>query len=142
MRKRARWIIPALVIGLGACEGGEQVEQTIEEIEETTGTDTMEAPFEEAHEKQRVVVQARSFAYQPSEITVAPGEVTFVINNAAEIVHGFEVEGHGMEEAIEMIDPGSTDSLTATFEQSGEYEIYCPVADHEQRGMTGVLTVE
>jgi uncharacterized cupredoxin-like copper-binding protein len=64
-----------------------------------------------------------------------------VIHNAADIVHGFEVEGQGMEEEIAEIQPGATDSLTVTFEQPGTYEIYCPVDDHEQRGMVGTLEV-
>jgi len=39
------------------------------------------------------------------------------------------------------IDP-ATDSLTVTLEESGTYEIYCPVDDHQQRGMIGTLEVE
>lgn len=142
MRTRAWWLVAATAVAVAACQGEEPIEETVEEIQEVTETDTMDVPFEEAHEKQRVVVQARSYEYQPSEITVAPGEVTFVVDNATDIVHGFEVEGHGMEVVIDEIAPGATDSLTTTFEESGEYEIYCPVADHEQRGMTGTLTVE
>jgi uncharacterized cupredoxin-like copper-binding protein len=65
-----------------------------------------------------------------------------VIHNASDIVHGFEVEGQGMEEEIEEIQPGATDSLTVSLEESGTYEIYCPVEDHEQRGMIGTLVVE
>jgi uncharacterized cupredoxin-like copper-binding protein len=65
-----------------------------------------------------------------------------VIHNAADIVHGFEVEGQGMEEEIEEIQPGATDSLTVTLEEPGTYEIYCPVDDHEQRGMTGTVEAE
>jgi uncharacterized cupredoxin-like copper-binding protein len=73
---------------------------------------------------------------------VSPGTIRFVVSNVdtAE-VHGFEVEGHGMEEEIERIDPGSTDSLDVTLTEAGEYEIYCPVEDHEDRGMVARLTV-
>ncbi|MGH7558053.1 MAG: cupredoxin domain-containing protein [Gemmatimonadota bacterium] len=91
---------------------------------------------------ERIEIVASSFAYEPFQVTVAPGTVRFVIQNAADVVHGFEVEGHGMEVEIEEIQPGATDSLTVTLEEPGTYEIYCPVADHEQRGMTGTLTVE
>lgn len=133
-----------LVLALAACGTDEEVglEETIEEIDEAIGVDTLEEPGREGPPPQRVVIQAASYAYQPSEIAVAPGEVRFIVTNAAEIVHGFEVEGHGMEEAIHEIPAGTTDSLTATFEQPGEYEIYCPVDDHRQRGMTGRLVVQ
>lgn len=144
-----RWVIlPALLVALAACEAGEDqdieesVEETLEEIDEVTGVDTLEGPGAAGPADQRVVVQATSYAYQPSRIDVAPGTVRFVITNAADIVHGFEVEGQGMEEAIEEIQPGTTDSLTVRLDQPGEYEIYCPVDDHRQRGMTGRLIVE
>ncbi|MGH7573263.1 MAG: cupredoxin domain-containing protein [Gemmatimonadota bacterium] len=91
---------------------------------------------------ERIEVEASSFAYAPAEVSVGPGTIRFVIHNAAEVVHGFEVEGHGMETEIEEIQPGATDSLTVKLDEPGAYEIYCPVDDHEQRGMTGTLTVE
>lgn len=91
---------------------------------------------------ERIEIEASSYAYAPAGVSVAPGTVRFVVHNASDIVHGFEVEGHGMEEEIAEIQPGGTDSLTVTLEEPGTYEIYCPVDDHEQRGMTGTLTVE
>jgi plastocyanin len=91
---------------------------------------------------ERVEIEATSYTYSPATITVPAGRIRFVIHNAADIVHGFEVEGQGMEEEIEEIQPGATDSLTVTLEAPGTYEIYCPVEDHEQRGMIGTLEVE
>jgi plastocyanin len=91
---------------------------------------------------ERVEIEATSYAYSPTTVTVPAGRVRFVIHNASDIVHGFEVEGQGMEEEIEEIQPGATDSLTVALEESGTYEIYCPVEDHEQRGMIGTLVVE
>ncbi len=90
---------------------------------------------------ERVEIEATSYAYSPATITVPAGRIRFVIHNAADVVHGFEVEGQGMEEEIAEIQPGATDSLTVTLEE-GTYEIYCPVEDHEQRGMIGTLEVE
>lgn len=91
---------------------------------------------------ERVEIEATSYAYTPAEVVVGPGTVRFVVHNASDIIHGFEVEGHGIEEEIGEIVPGGTDSLTVRLEEPGTYEIYCPVDDHEQRGMTGTLTVE
>ena len=91
---------------------------------------------------QRLEVEAVSFAYRPSTPAVEPGTVRFVVRNAATSErHGFEVEGHGLEEEIESIDPGGVDSLTVTLPEPGEYEIYCPVDDHADRGMRTTLTV-
>ena len=90
---------------------------------------------------ERVEVTATSYAYEPAEIEASRGTIRFVVENRADVVHGFEVEGHGIEAAIEEIEPGATDSLTVTIETVAEYEIYCPVGDHEERGMIGSLTV-
>jgi plastocyanin len=124
VRMMARFPKPAaatLLLALVACEGA---------VEDT-------GPVAE-----RVEIEATSYAYSPASITVPAGRIRFVIHNAADIVHGFEVEGQGMEEEIAEIQAGATDSLTVTFEQPGTYEIYCPVEDHEQRGMVGTLGVE
>lgn len=144
---RATTTLLAVLVGFAllACEGGADteeegpVEETLEEIDEVTGVDTLE---EQAPPAERILVRASSYAYEPSAVTVGSGRVRFVVTNAADIVHGFEVEGHGLEEAIEEIPAGATDSLTVEFETPGEYRIYCPVGDHESRGMTGTLTVE
>lgn len=120
MATRALTNMTALVIALAACDGAGEESGPVAE---------------------RVEIEATSYAYSPTTITVPAGRIRFVIHNAAEIVHGFEVEGQGMEEEIEEIQPGATDSLTVTFEEPGTYVIYCPVADHEQRGMVGTLEV-
>jgi plastocyanin len=138
-------VLCALVAALaGACgDAEEQIEEAVEEIDEATGVDTLEGPGEAGPEPYRVILQAASYAYQPSEITVPPhGPVRFIVANGSDIAHGFEIEGHGMEEEIAEIAAGSSDSLTVEFHESGEYVIYCPVDDHRQRGMTGTVTVQ
>jgi plastocyanin len=113
--------VAILMVAVAACEGATEESGPVAE---------------------RVEIEATSYAYSPATVTVPAGRVRFVIHNAADIVHGFEVEGQGMEEEIEEIQPGATDSLTVTFAEPGTYEIYCPVDDHEQRGMVGSLEVE
>ena len=49
-----------------------------------------------------------------SEATIAAGPVTFTVTNAGSIPHGFELEGAGIEREIELIQPGSTATLTLT----------------------------
>src|SRR5947207_13311599 len=71
-----------------------------------------------------------------SQASIAAGPVTFVVTNAGSIPHGFEVEGEGIEQEIETIQPGASDTLTLTL-KPGSYEVYCPVgADtHKTLGM-------
>lgn len=91
---------------------------------------------------QRVEIEAASYSYSPAAPSVEPGTVRFVVHNrSADEEHGFEVEGQGLEEEIASIPAGGTDSLTVTLANPGEYVVYCPVDDHEERGMRTTLTV-
>src|SRR5258705_8982318 len=77
-----------------------------------------------------------------SEATVAAGSVTFTVTNAGTIPHAFEVEGAGVERETELIQPGSTATLTLTL-KPGTYEVYCPVGEdsHKKLGMEAHLKV-
>src|SRR5438128_5289417 len=68
--------------------------------------------------------------------TVTAGTVTFTVTNAGIIPHGFEVEGQGIEKQTDIIQPGSSATLTLTL-KPGTYEVYCPVGEdsHKKLGM-------
>jgi hypothetical protein len=89
-----------------------------------------------------VVVTLSEWKVQLSTEHVSAGPITFAVTNSGQIPHGFEVEGGGIERAIELIQPGATDTLTLTL-KSGNYEVYCPVGDgsHQKLGMTTRLSV-
>ncbi|RPH57573.1 hypothetical protein EHM82_01000 [bacterium] len=72
--------------------------------------------------------------------TVQSGPTTFEVTNQGDTTHGFEVEGLGFEEEIEQIPPGETRTLVVRLEP-GTYRVYCPVADHSERGMELPLKV-
>src|SRR5213080_4269444 len=77
-----------------------------------------------------------------SQASVAAGPVTFVITNTGSIPHGLEVEGQEIEQEIETIQPGASDTLTLTL-KPGSYEVYCPVGSdsHKKLGMDTHLKV-
>jgi iron uptake system component EfeO len=88
-----------------------------------------------------IAVTASDYAFDPSAITVAPGTVTFRVENAGAEEHEFEIfEGEAVVDEIEGLVPGLTKDLTVTLD-AGTYTFVCKLADHEQRGMTGTLTV-
>ncbi len=89
---------------------------------------------------QRVEVSAKDFLFQPARLTVDAGEVTFVLTNDGNAPHALEIEGNGVEEETDTIDPGDSTELTVDLED-GTYEMYCPVDGHRERGMEGTLTV-
>jgi uncharacterized cupredoxin-like copper-binding protein len=67
--------------------------------------------------------------------------VTFDLSNDGEQVHNLEVEGNGIEEVSDDLDPGQTGKLTVDLEP-GTYEIYCAIDGHKDLGMEGELTVQ
>ncbi|HOJ22958.1 MAG TPA: cupredoxin domain-containing protein [Armatimonadota bacterium] len=66
--------------------------------------------------------------------TAPPGRVQFRIRNTGSAIHGFEIDGPGVEERSERLDPGEDTVVVANL-GPGEYEIYCYVGDHRERGM-------
>lgn len=74
--------------------------------------------------------------------TLPPGPVTFHVVNSGRQEHNFEIEGQGIEKKLDSnLQAGETGTLNVDL-QRGPYKIYCPVGDHEQRGMTRQLTVQ
>jgi plastocyanin len=90
---------------------------------------------------QSVEVVATEFAFDPADVSVdEAGETTFTVSNEGEFPHALEIEGNGIEEETEELGPGESGSVTVDLEP-GEYELYCPVGDHRERGMVGTLVV-
>src|SRR5881296_2656523 len=77
-----------------------------------------------------------------SERRIAPGVVTLTVTNAGSIPHALEVEGEGIEQETEVIQPGAHATLTLTL-KPGTYEVYCPVGEdsHKKLGMETDLKV-
>jgi len=89
-----------------------------------------------------VTAKLSEWKVELSEVTIAAGPVTFTITNAGSIPHAFEVEGQSIEQETELIQPGSTATLTLTL-KPGTYEVYCPVGEdsHKKLGMETHLKV-
>jgi uncharacterized cupredoxin-like copper-binding protein len=72
-------------------------------------------------------------------LTAKAGTVTFTFTNASQIPHAFQITGHGVDRATDLI-TGRDANLTATL-TPGKYTFFCPVPGHRQAGMQGTLTV-
>jgi heme/copper-type cytochrome/quinol oxidase subunit 2 len=69
-------------------------------------------------------IDARQYAYSPSEIHVNPGDtVTFELVST-DVVHGLYVDGYGV--SVEA-DPGQTATLTFTATEPGSFRFRCNV---------------
>jgi plastocyanin len=88
-------------------------------------------------------VERGGLAFSNPSATAQAGSVTIALVNpdGNQLPHAIEVEGNGVEEETETIQPGGSASVTFELEP-GTYELYCPVGNHREQGMEGTLTVE
>jgi plastocyanin len=81
------------------------------------------------------------YKLDPSTVQLpAGGTYSFQLSNDGGNDHALEIEGGDFEEESDIVNPGQTGELTVELEE-GEYEMYCPVGDHRERGMVGTLVV-
>ena len=88
-----------------------------------------------------VEISASEFKFDPSDPTTGAGSVTFNLTNDGEAPHNLEVEGNGIEEVSDTVEPGQSTELSVDLE-AGTYVIYCAIDGHRDQGMEGELTVQ
>jgi len=92
--------------------------------------------------KQTVSISESEFKLSPSKVSVdQTGKVTFRVKNAGTVTHALEIEGRGVEEETGSISPGQSKTLTVDMSKAGEYEMYCPIDSHRDKGMEGTIQV-
>jgi uncharacterized cupredoxin-like copper-binding protein len=81
------------------------------------------------------------YALEPKTIRIdKPGTYTFEATNNGQTEHALEIEGNGVEEETETLAPGAKGTITVELKM-GEYEMYCPIDSHRDRGMDGSIDV-
>ncbi len=121
-----------LALGAAACGGDDE--------EEAAATP---APTEQAASAAGAVAIAApadgALRFEPETLEAEAGKVTIDFDNPSQVPHAVEVEGNGVEEETETVTAGK--ATLALDLKAGEYELYCPVGNHRDAGMTGTLTV-
>ncbi len=81
-----------------------------------------------------------SLKFDKTELDAKAGTVTINFDNqSSSVPHAVEIEGNGVEEKSDTV-TGAKTSVTADL-KAGEYKFFCPVGNHAQAGMEGVLKV-
>jgi heme/copper-type cytochrome/quinol oxidase subunit 2 len=84
-------------------------------------------------------VDARQFAYSPSELKVSPGDTVTIHLVSTDVVHGLYVDGYDISA---IADPGQTATLTFAANRSGSFRLRCNVTCGAMHPfMIGKLTV-
>jgi uncharacterized cupredoxin-like copper-binding protein len=132
----------AIPLTLAACGGDDDETTTAASEPETTTTEEEATGSASASGPGGTVkVSETEFKLDPSDPTTKAGKVTFDVSNDGMTVHNLEVEGNGVEEVTDTLQPGDTGKLTVDL-KPGTYEIYCAIDDHKGLGMEGELTVQ
>jgi uncharacterized cupredoxin-like copper-binding protein len=81
--------------------------------------------------------------FDKTTLTATAGTVTVEMKNPSSsgVPHGIAVEGNGVDQDGETVQPGGTSTDTLTL-KPGTYTFYCPVPGHEDAGMKGTLVVK
>lgn len=84
-------------------------------------------------------IEARQFAFSPSELHVNTGDTVTIQLTSTDVVHGLYVDGYGL--SIEA-DPGQSQTLTFTATRPGSFRLRCNVICGAMHPfMVGRLTV-
>lgn len=81
------------------------------------------------------------YELKPNCLEVQPGKIVFVLKNAGRSPHGFRIESEDVDIRSPRLGPGRTIHFEVELPE-GEYRISCPLSNHPERGMVGILIVK
>ena len=74
--------------------------------------------------------------------SIPAGKTAFIVTNSGKAKHNFEIEGQGIEKKFfASVDPNESKTLQLNL-KPGNYKVFCPMEDHEGKGMETTLTVK
>lgn len=139
-QRQTTLVVAALgVVGLAVAACGEDATSTLTTSAPTSLSSA--APSATPGSSTTVRVQLTEFEIQLPQQSFPAGTYTFVTSNDGTLPHALEIEGPGgLEEATDTLSGGQSADLTVTL-QPGDYKLYCPVGNHDARGMNTTITV-
>jgi uncharacterized cupredoxin-like copper-binding protein len=90
----------------------------------------------------QVSVSETEYAITMQPSSAPAGTVIFNVKNDGKYVHSFKIEGNGVNQTTPVLQPGKSTTLRVENLKAGTYHVYCPIDNHEARGMTGTFTVK
>lgn len=89
----------------------------------------------------RVAVTLDDFRFEPQAIRARSGRISFALRNRGRLAHTFRlrIKGRPVVEVPSLL-PGESTTRAARLPR-GSYRMFCALANHEELGMYGTLTV-
>jgi hypothetical protein len=135
--------LPGLLLGglllLSACEERPSYEGIEADTTAVVDPGAVVAPPPLEERANTIDVILTEYTIEMSD-SVASGATIFRVINNGSMEHSFEIEGPNQGVQARNLHPGEIDSVRVTL-NTGRYQVYCPVADHTERGMTRTLQV-
>jgi uncharacterized cupredoxin-like copper-binding protein len=130
-------LVSIALVSLAAAGCGEQRGAAIRTVPEPVGTVAAPDPRAVAVASVSLV----DYALQAGEPRVGrAGVIAFEVTNDGTVRHALAVDAPAGQVRTRALRPGER-AVTSVRLPPGTYKWYCPVADHEERGMTGRLRV-
>ena len=85
-------------------------------------------------------VSLNEWKLQPSRAKVPSGQIRFLAENTGAVQHAIRIVGKGIDVGTDAFGPGDSRTVQIVL-PPGEYRLICPIAGHEQQGMSAQLTV-
>jgi heme/copper-type cytochrome/quinol oxidase subunit 2 len=82
-------------------------------------------PLTPAPATRQVMINASQFAFDPPVLRVNQGDRIIITLQAADVVHGFYLDGYGVEARVE---PGLSQRLEFVADRVGKYRYHCSVS--------------
>lgn len=87
-----------------------------------------------------IEIEAGSFYYNPNEIMVNLGETVKIVMKSKDMMHNFNIDE--LDVHLPITRAGETNSVEFTANKAGEFEYYCSMSGHRQKGQFGKLIVQ
>jgi plastocyanin len=105
-----------------------------------TGCGGAEVRPERARER-ALTIAMHDYYFRPQAARAEPGKLRVTLSNDARIPHNFRLQHNGRLYAeVTALKPGEQETHTYELPR-GSYKMFCSIANHEELGMYGRLTV-
>jgi plastocyanin len=96
-----------------------------------------------APEDEPQVVEAllSEYTISLSALSVRPGAVRFVMENAGARRHDLRIQAEDFDQKSAVLAPGTSGVFEVTLTEPGVYEVFCDIGNHRDRGMVTTLVV-
>ena len=130
-------LVPIAVVVLAAAGCGEQRADATRTVPERVGA----VPETDPRAVATAAVSLVDYALDVEQVRVRrAGRISFEATNDGTVRHALAVDAPAGTAATDALRPGQRATFSVRL-PPGTYKWYCPVADHEERGMVGRLRV-